>query len=86
MVRTLLILSKLHAFPAAIEAATDSSQYQVIVKEDLRAAEPLLTRGAIDVVILDSALTEVTGSRLIGQVRAAAPDTPLIGRYSDSLQ
>ena len=78
MVRTLLILSKLHAFPAAIEAATDSSQYQVIVKEDLRAAEPLLTRGAIDVVILDSALTEVTGSRLIGQVRAAAPDTPLI--------
>ncbi len=78
MVRTLLILSKLRAFPAAIEAAADFSKYQVIVKEDLRSAGPLLAREAIDAVILDVELTEVTAIRLIEQVRAAAPDTPVI--------
>jgi signal transduction histidine kinase len=76
--RTLLILSKLRAFPASVEAAADFSKYQIIVKEDLRAAESLLTRGAIDGVILDLELTDVNATRLIEQVRAAAPDAPLI--------
>jgi len=75
--RALLILSKQRAFPASVEAAVDFSQYQVIVKEDLRAAESLLTRGAIDAVILDLDLTDVHSIRLIEQVRQAAPDAPL---------
>ncbi len=76
--RTLLILSKLRAFPASVEAAVDLSKYQLVVKESLRAAEPLLTRGAIDAVILDIELTDVTATRLIEHVREAAPEAPLI--------
>jgi signal transduction histidine kinase len=76
--RTLLILSKLRAFPAAVEAAADISKYQLIVKEDPRAAESLLARGAIDAVILDLELTDIHAIRLIEQVRQAAPGTPLI--------
>jgi len=76
--RTLLILSKLRAFPAAIEAAADFSKYQLIVKEDLRAAESLLSRGAIDAILLDLELTDVHAIRLIEQVRQAALDTPLV--------
>lgn len=76
--RTLLILSKLRAFPASIEAAADFSKYRIIVKEDLRAAESLLTRGAIDAVILDLELADANAIRLIEQVRQAAPEAPLI--------
>lgn len=76
--RTLLILSKLRAFPASIEAAADFSKYQIIVKDDLRAAESLLTRGAIDAVILDLELSDANSIRLIEQVRQAAPEAPLI--------
>ena len=76
--RTLLILSKLRAFPAAVEAAADFSKYQLIVKEDLRSAESLLTRGAIDAIILDLELMGATAIRMIEQVRQAAPDAPLI--------
>jgi signal transduction histidine kinase len=76
--RTVLILSKLKAFPAAVAAAADFSKYQLIVKEDLRAAESLLSRGAIDAIILDLELTDVNAIRLIEQVRLAAPDAPLI--------
>jgi signal transduction histidine kinase/DNA-binding response OmpR family regulator len=76
--RTLLILSKLRAFPAAVEAAADPSKYHLIVKEDMRAAESLLARGAIDAVILDLELTDVTAIRMIEQVRDAAPDVPVI--------
>jgi nitrogen-specific signal transduction histidine kinase/DNA-binding response OmpR family regulator len=76
--RSLLILSKLRAFPAAVEAGVDFSKYQIIVKEDLRSAEPLLARGAIDGIILDLELTDVNAIRLIEQVRLAAPEAPLI--------
>jgi signal transduction histidine kinase/DNA-binding response OmpR family regulator len=76
--RTLLILSKLRSFPASIEAAADVSKYQVVVKEDLRAAESLLSRGAIDAILLDLELTDVHATRLIEQVRDASPEVPLI--------
>lgn len=76
--RTVLILSKLRAFPAAVEAAADLSNYTLVVKEDLRSAESLLSRGAIDAVIVDLELTDVNSIRLIEQVRQAAPDAPLI--------
>ena len=78
MTKTLLILSKVRAFPAAVEAAADASKYQVIVKDSLRAAESLLTRGAIDVVVLDVELNDVHAIRQIEEIRAAAPDAPLI--------
>ena len=46
--RTLLILSKLRTFPAAVEAAADFAKYKIIVKEDLRAAESLLWPNLVD--------------------------------------
>jgi len=76
--RTLLILSKLRTFPAAVEAAADFAKYKIIVKEDLRAAESLLSRGAIDAAILDLELTDMHAIRMIEQVREAAPEVPLI--------
>ena len=76
--KTLLILSRLRTFPAAVEAAADFAKYKLIVKEDLRSAESLLDRGAIDAAILDLELTDVHAIRMIEQVRAAAPDVPLI--------
>jgi len=76
--RTLLILGRLRAFPASIEAVADLATYRLIVKEDLRAAESLLTRGAIDAVILDVELTDMNAIRVIEQVRQAAPEVPLI--------
>jgi signal transduction histidine kinase/DNA-binding NarL/FixJ family response regulator len=76
--RTLLILSKLRTFPAAVEAAADFAKYQLVVKEDLRAAESLLSRGAIDAAVLDLELTDVNAIRIIEQVRSAAPGLPLV--------
>ena len=76
--KTLLILSKLRNFPAAVEAAVDITKYQLIIKEDLRAAESLLSRGAIDAVLLDLELTDAHSVRMIEQVRGVAPDAPLI--------
>jgi signal transduction histidine kinase len=78
MLKALLVLSKVRAFASAVEAAVDSSRYQVIAKESLAAAEPLLMRGAIDAVLVDVELSGVHAIRIIEEVRAAAPETPLI--------
>src|SRR5581483_9165964 len=76
--RTVLILTKLPPFASAIEASLDPSQYQLIAKEDIWEAESLLSRGAIDAVILDVELTDVRAIRAIEQVRQAAPNAPVI--------
>lgn len=76
--RTVLILSKAPALASAIEGVLDRAKYQVIIKEDLWAAEPLLSRGAIDALILEMELTDARGIQMIEQVRQAAPKAPLI--------
>jgi len=76
--KTLLLLSKLRTFPTAIEAAADFSKYKIIVKEDLRAAGPLLERGAIDAMLLDLELTDANAICLIEEARKAAPGTPIL--------
>ena len=76
--RTLLILTKQPSLAGAMEAALEAAKYQIIVKEDLWEAESLVSRGAIDAVILDVELTDVRAVRMIEQVRSSAPGVPLI--------
>lgn len=76
--RTLLILTRQPAVASAIESVLDASRYQVIAKDDLWTAESLLTRGAIDAVILDAELTDVRSARAVEQVKQTAPTAPLI--------
>ena len=75
--RTLLVLTKQTSLSSAIEAAIDRNTYQVIAKEDVWNAEPLLARGAIDAAILDLELTDVNATRTIEAVQRAAPACPL---------
>lgn len=81
--RTLLILTKQPALASAFGAALDPAKYQVIVKEDLWEAEALLTRGAIDAVILEVELTDVRAIRYIEQMKQAAPGVPLLVYTAD---
>ena len=76
--RTILILSKSPSTAAAVEGVLDKAKYQVIAKEDIWSAESLLSRGAIDGLILDVELTGAQAIRTIEQARGAAPETPLI--------
>ncbi len=76
--RTLLILTKQPQFAASIEASLDAEKFQFIAKENIWEAESLLTRGAIDAVILDVELTDVRAVRAIEQVRQAAPQAPIV--------
>jgi signal transduction histidine kinase/DNA-binding NarL/FixJ family response regulator len=81
--RTLLILTKQPALASAFGAALEPAKYQVIVKEDLWEAEALLTRGAIDAVILEVELTDVRAIRYIEQMKQAAPGVPLLVYTAD---
>jgi signal transduction histidine kinase/GAF domain-containing protein len=76
--RTILILSKSPSTASAVEGVLDKSRYQVIAKEDIWNAESLLSRGAIDGLILDVELTGAQAIRTIEQARVAAPEMPLI--------
>lgn len=76
--RTLLILTKQPAFASSVEAALQGEAYQYIAKEDIWEAESLLSRGAIDAVLLEVELTDVRAVRAIEQVRAAAPNAPMV--------
>lgn len=76
--RTLLIITRQPPFTAAIEAALDAGRYRLIGKEDAGSAGVLLSRGAIDTIILDLEFTDALAIRTIEEVRALAPGLPLI--------
>ncbi len=83
--RTLLVITRQPAFASAIEASLDGGQNRVICKEDVVASGALITRGAVDVVILDLERSDTLAIRAIEAVRAMAPTCPLIV-YSEQTQ
>lgn len=76
--KTLLILTKQPSLVAAIQSVLDQTQYQIVAKEDVREAESLLTRGAIDASMLDVELTDVRAVRLIERLKNCAPGCPIL--------
>jgi signal transduction histidine kinase/DNA-binding NarL/FixJ family response regulator len=76
--RTLLVITRQPMFASAIEAALDPARYRVICKEDPVMAGALLTRGAMDGAILDLDVQDALAIRSIEEMRALAPDTPLL--------
>ena len=83
--RTLLVITRQPAFAGAIEASLDGGQNRVICKEDVLTSGALITRGAVDVVILDLEANDTLAIRAIEEVRALAPACPLIA-YTQQTQ
>ncbi len=76
--RTLLILTSQPSMAAAIESVLDPGRFQLIVKEHVGEAEFLLGRGAIDATIVDAELTGAGAIRIIEEVAAYAPGSPIL--------
>ena len=76
--RTLLVITRQQPFAAAIEAVLDTSTYRVIGKEDAVSAGALLSRGAVDCIVLDLEHVGAMAIRSIEEVRALAPGVPLL--------
>src|SRR5688500_5230060 len=76
--RTLLVITRQPMFASAVEAALDPARFRVICKEDAVMAGALLTRGAVDGAILDLDVQDALAIRSIEEMRALAPDTPLL--------
>lgn len=76
--RTILIITRQAHFSEAIEATLEPGRFRLIQKEDAAAALPLLTRGAMDVIVMDIETGGTLATRAIGEVCAAAPGCPLI--------
>jgi len=76
--RSLLVVTKHLSFANAIASALDPSAFQIIAKEAVAEAEVLLSRGGIDAAILDLELTDARAVRLIEEMKAFAPDCPVL--------
>jgi signal transduction histidine kinase/DNA-binding NarL/FixJ family response regulator len=75
--RTLLVITRQQPFVTAIESVLDATRYRVIGKEDAMSAGALFARGAVDGAVLDVDDADVMAIRMIEEVRALAPATPL---------
>src|SRR6185295_18855906 len=80
---TILVLSKQPSFAAAIQSLLDPQKYQIVSRQDVWEAEPLAARGAIDAILLDAQLTDVRAIRVIEEVKACAPECPILV-YADA--
>ncbi|MDP9292470.1 MAG: GAF domain-containing protein, partial [Verrucomicrobiota bacterium] len=74
--KTIAIITPNAAFGEAIGAALDSAEYRAVVYDKMRTAESLLSRGAIDCIILDADLTDIRAIRLIEEAKQIAPGCP----------
>jgi signal transduction histidine kinase len=83
--RTLLVISSQSTFAAAISAVLDSTRFQVIVKDTVREAGFLLSRGAIDTTIVDVEQLGANALRSLEEARTCAPGCPII-IYSGDIQ
>ncbi len=81
--RTILVIASQASFAHAIEAALNAERYRLISKEDVSAAGALLTRAAVDVVVLDLETTDAAAMRMISTIREMAPGCPLFV-YADA--
>ncbi|MEQ1850683.1 MAG: ATP-binding protein, partial [Chthoniobacteraceae bacterium] len=75
---TLLVVTRQSSFVTAIQAALDATNHRVIAKEDPASAGALLARSAVDGIILDVEHTNGVATKAIEEIRALAPDCPLI--------
>jgi signal transduction histidine kinase/DNA-binding NarL/FixJ family response regulator len=75
---TLLVVTRQSSFATAIQASLDPTSHRVIAKEDPASAAALLARNAVDAIILDVEHTNGVATRAIEEIRALAPDCPLI--------
>lgn len=76
--RTLLVITRQPMFASAVEAALDPGRHRIIAKEDAVNAGALLTRRAVDGVLLDLDVHDAIAIRSIEEVRALAPTLPLL--------
>ncbi len=75
---TILVLTKQESLSVAISSAVEARKYQFITKDDVWEAESLLSRGAIDVAIVDVELTDVKAIRLLQDLKRTAPSVPIL--------
>lgn len=76
--RTLLVLTNQSALSTALHSVLDPLKFQLIQKDSVPEAEFLLTRGAIDAVVLDAELTDARAIRAIQDIKSYAPVCPII--------
>ena len=76
--RTLLVITRQATLAHAVQTVLDPVKFQLITKEAIGEAEFLLSRGAIDAVILDAELTDARAIRLIEEVKSFAPGCPIL--------
>ena len=67
--KTLLVLAPHPDLADAIRAALDPEKFRLIHRINLEEAEPLLTRGMVDICVLDVALTSVQGIWVLEKLR-----------------
>lgn len=75
---TILVLTKQESLSAAVAAVVDPRNYKLIAKEDVREAESLLVRGAIDIALVDVELTDIKAIRLLQDLKQIAPHVPIL--------
>jgi len=75
---TLLVVTRQPSFSTAIQTVLEAVKFQIITKEAVAEAEFLLTRGGIDVAILDVELTDSRAIRAIEELQGFAPDCPIL--------
>ena len=76
--KTLLVLAPHPELGEAVRQALNPEVHKVIHRTGVDEAEPLLSRGKIDLVILDVELTDVQGIWVLEKVRRLLPQCPLI--------
>ncbi len=81
--RSLLVITKQPSFAAAVANVLDPAKFQLIAKEAVGEAEFLLSRGGIDAAVLDVELTDARAVRLIEDMKAFAPDCPILVYTAD---
>jgi nitrogen-specific signal transduction histidine kinase/CheY-like chemotaxis protein len=76
--KTLLVLAPHPDLAEAVRQALNPEDHKIIHRTDVEEAEPLLSRGRVDLAILDVTLTDVQGIWIVEKVRRLLPHCPVI--------
>lgn len=76
--KTLLVLAPHPELAEAVRQALNPELYKVIHRTGVEEAEPLLSLGKVDLVILDVNLTDVQGLWVLEKLRRLLPHCPII--------
>jgi nitrogen-specific signal transduction histidine kinase/DNA-binding NarL/FixJ family response regulator len=76
--KTLLVLAPHPELAEAVRQALNPELHRTIHRTGMEEAEPLLTRGMIDLVILDVELTDVQGIWILEKVHRLVPQCPIV--------